>query len=169
MWEKIYEMQTAQYNPIENYDRYDNEVETTARAKENNKNDVINSTSNANATSNNTSTSGGVNTAISLDKVAGFNTDTLATNGETTTSNTDNTTAKDENTTESESKGSSVQNTVDKGNENENRVKSFHSHGNIGVTTVAAMMKEFAEVLPEVNTVSYIVKSFKERFCLLVY
>lgn len=169
IWEKIREMETADYNPIENYDRYDNEVETTDRARENKKNDTINSTSKADATTASETTNNGVNTAVSLDKVAGFNTDTLATNAQNTTSNTDATTGKDESTTESNSTGASVQNTVDKGNENENRVKSLHSHGNIGVTTVATMIQEQMKILPEVNTVNYICESFKRRFCLLVY
>lgn len=165
IWEKVREMETAEYNPIENYDRYDNEVETADH--ESKKNDTINSASKATATTESETTNNNVNTAISLDKVAGFNTDTLATNAQNTTSNTDATTGKDENTTESNSTSSSVQNTVDKGNEN--RVKSLHSHGNIGVTTVATMIKEQLSVLPEVNTVNFICESFKRRFCLLVY
>lgn len=169
IWEKVREMETADYNPIENYDRYDNEVESTDRERESNKSDVINSLSNANSTTNSKSGETRVNTATNLDKVAGFNTETLATNAQTTSSNTDNASTDDETTVESESNGASTQTTHDKGNDAENRVKSLHSHGNIGVTTVATMIKEQLSVLPEVSTINFICESFKRRFCLLVY
>lgn len=161
IWEKVREMETADYNPIENYDRYDNEVESTDRKRESNKSDVINSHSDANSTTKDN----GNNTAVNLDKVAGFNTDTLSTNAQTTTSNTES----GESTVNSDSNGASTQTTHDKGNDAENRVKSLHSHGNIGVTTVATMIKEQLSILPEVNTINFICESFKRRFCLLVY
>lgn len=161
VWEKILEMQNANYNPIENYDRYDTEVESADRAKENVKNDVVATTNSAKSKTVNND----INTSTNLEKVAGFNTDTLGVNSQNTASNSDT----GESDVSGESTGASTQNTSDKGNETENRVKSLHSHGNIGVTTVAQMMREFAEVLPTVNTVTFIVESFKRRFCLLVY
>ena len=41
-------------------------------------------------------------------------------------------------------------------------------HGNIGVTTTQQMIKEEREV-DQFNMYDYIVRSFKERFCLVVY
>lgn len=41
-------------------------------------------------------------------------------------------------------------------------------HGNIGVTTTQQMIKEQREVV-QFNMYDYIVRSFKERFCLMVY
>ena len=153
IWQKIHEMETAEYNPIENYDRYDSETESTGRERESTKSDTINSTSDAQSAT--------VQGSSDINRVAGFNSETLVTNNQTTGNNTSN--------TSTDSKGASVQNTNDKGQENENRVKQLHSHGNIGVVTVAAMMSELVDVLPEVNTISYITESFKKRFCLLVY
>lgn len=161
IWKKVREMELAEYNPIENYDRYESEVENMGRNTENNKSDVINSTSDATSKTVNS----GVNTRVDLNKVAGFNSETLVTNNETTNSDTNN----GETNTATDSKGSSVQNTNDKGTENENRVRESRVHGNIGVTTVAQMISGQLEILPKVNTLNYIVDSFKARFCLLVY
>ena len=161
IWKKVREMELAEYNPIENYDRYESEVENMGRNTENNKSDVINSTSDATSKTINS----GVNTRVDLNKVAGFNSETLVTNNETTNSDTNN----GETNTATDSKGSSVQNTNDKGTENENRVRESRVHGNIGVTTVAQMISGQLEILPKVNTLNYIVDSFKARFCLLVY
>lgn len=156
-WEKVREMETAEYNPIENYDRYDTEVENTDRAHDRNENNVVSGT---------TKTTGkdiSVDNGYNRDMVAGYNSENLTVNGETRSNNTSNA------NTESDTKGQTAQLNAEKGKENENRVKSLHSHGNIGVTTVAQMMKEMIDVLPEVNTVSVIVNSFKQRFCLMVY
>lgn len=156
-WEKVHEMETAEYNPIENYDRYDTEVETTDRAHDKNANNVVSGTTKNKA--NDISVENGYNREL----VAGFDSDTPKLNNETLTNNTGNS------NTESETTGQTAQLNTEKNKENENRVKSLHSHGNIGVTTVAQMMKEMINVLPEVNTVSVIVNSFKQRFCLMVY
>ena len=156
-WEKVREMETAEYNPIENYDRYDTEVENTDRAHDRNANNVVSGT---------TKTTGkdiSVDNGYDRDMVAGYNSENLTVNGETRSNNTSNA------NTESDTKGQTAQLNTEKGKENENRVKSLHSHGNIGVTTVAQMMSEMIKVLPEVNTVAVIVNSFKQRFCLMVY
>lgn len=156
-WERVRAMETAEYNPIENYDRYDSEVETTDRAHDKNANNVVSGTTNT------TGKDISVDNGYNRDMVAGYNSENLTVNGETRSNNTSNANI------ESETKGQTAQMNTEKGNENENRVKTLHSHGNIGVTTVAQMMKEMIDVLPEVNTVSVICESFKKRFCLLVY
>ena len=69
IWEKVREMETAEYKPQENYDRYDNEIESTDRERQNEKHDVINNDSKA--------TSAEVVTSTDTERVAGFNTDTL--------------------------------------------------------------------------------------------
>ena len=157
IWEKVREMETAKYNPIENYDRYDTEVETTDKAHDKNANNVVS------GTTTNKGKDISIDNGYDRDMVAGYNSENLTVNGETRSNNTSNA------NTESETKGETAQLNTEKGKENENRVKSLHSHGNIGVTTVAQMMKEMVDVLPEVNTISVICESFKRRFCLLVY
>ena len=156
-WERVREMETAEYNPIENYDRYDSEVENTGRNRKGNDNTVVSGNTKSKARDS------AITTDESTDKVAGYNSDTLAVNGQNSASNVANS------TTENNTTGTTVQSHTDSADEAENRVKSLHSHGNIGVTTVAQMMAEMVKVLPEVNTVNVIAESFKRRFCLLVY
>lgn len=156
-WEKVHEMETAEYNPIENYDRYDTEVETTDRAHDKNANNVVS------GTTTNKGKDISVENGYNRELVAGYDSETPKLNNETRNNNTSNA------NTESETIGQTAQSNTEKGKENENRVKSLHSHGNVGVTTVAQMMSEMIKVLPEVNTVSVIVNSFKQRFCLMVY
>lgn len=156
-WERVLEMENADYNPIENYDRYDNEVENTGRNRKGNDNTVVSGNTKTKAND------GTVSTDTNIERVAGYNSDNLAVNSQNTASNTANS------TTENNTTGTTVQTHNDNSDEAENRVKSLHSHGNIGVTTVAQMMKEMIDVLPEVNTVNVIAESFKRRFCLLVY
>lgn len=156
-WEKVREMETAEYNPIENYDRYDTEVETTDRAHDKNANNVVS------GTTTNKGKDISIENGYNRELVAGYDSETPKLNNETRNNNTSNA------NTESETKGQTAQLNTEKGKENENRVKSLHSHGNIGVTTVAQMIAEMVKVLPEVNTVAVIVNSFKQRFCLMVY
>ena len=156
-WEKVREMETADYNPIENYDRYDTEVENTDRAHDKNANNVVS------GTTTNKGKDISVENGYNRELVAGYDSESPKLNNETRNNNTSNA------NTENETKGQTAQLNTEKGKENENRVKSLHSHGNVGVTTVAQMMKEMIDVLPEVNTVSVIVNSFKQRFCLMVY
>ena len=42
-------------------------------------------------------------------------------------------------------------------------------HGNIGVTTSQQMLEQELLVAPKLNIINYIIESFKNRFCLMVY
>ena len=42
-------------------------------------------------------------------------------------------------------------------------------HGNIGVTTSQQMLEQELLVAPKLNIMNYIIESFKNRFCLMVY
>lgn len=46
---------------------------------------------------------------------------------------------------------------------------SGRTHGNIGVTTSQQMLEQEIELAPKLNIYSYIIESFRRRFCLLVY
>ena len=41
--------------------------------------------------------------------------------------------------------------------------------GNIGVTTSQQMLESELELAPKINTFNFIIESFRNRFCLLVY
>ena len=51
-------------------------------------------------------------------------------------------------------------------------LQTYHTsnvHGNIGVTTSQEMLRQELEIAPDTDIYAYIVKSFKNRFCLMVY
>lgn len=48
-------------------------------------------------------------------------------------------------------------------------VYDYRESGNIGVTTTQQMMQQQLDILPKVHIDDYIISSFKERFCILVY
>lgn len=48
------------------------------------------------------------------------------------------------------------------------RGRTLHTHGNIGTMTVQQMIREERDVV-KFNLIDYIVDSFKQRFCILVY
>ena len=82
-------------------------------------------------------------------------------------------------TTNQSTQGSSEQNQTGKVTENkvttlthgEKVGETFTSyiHGNIGVITSQQMLESELELAPKINTINYIVNSFKMRFCILVY
>lgn len=144
-WNHIYEMAQLDYNPIENYDRIETELEMEDL------NDKRTRTSESQSSSSGSSHNG------TLNQVAGFNTDNLATQSGSTGDNT------------SQSSGEASMQDLDQGNSTRKNNRQSRIHGNIGVTTVAQMMAGELETYPKINIVEYIVQAFKERFCLLVY
>ena len=52
---------------------------------------------------------------------------------------------------------------------NNNLVRRSHISGNIGVTTSQQMLEQELLVSAKLNVYNYIMKSFKDRFCLEVY
>ena len=140
-WTRVEALTQAEYNPIENYDRKEYAVDTGSRKAQGSGTQ----TSKANSTS----------STDNVDKVAGFNTDTLGVNGKQTAASA----GASQGTNESQSETS----------EAETNVRQLRAHGNIGVTTVAEMMAGELDVYPRINLINYIVESFKMRFCLLVY
>lgn len=108
-WSKFMEAASAEFNPIHNYDRYEEWNDS------------------------------GNSSGSSTQSVAGYNTDTLQ--------------------PESSNSGQNNASSQHKG----------HLYGNIGVTTSAQMLQEFIDLQPQLNIYKYIAKSFKKRFCLMVY
>lgn len=49
------------------------------------------------------------------------------------------------------------------------RSKMSRIHGNIGVTTSQAMAQAEVDVAPKLNVMNYMIESFKNRFCILVW
>lgn len=96
--------------------------------------------------------------------------ETITAGEETTTTESDNrmhnenetlTDVKDTNETETGNRNGSESSEGTRG-------RTLHTHGNIGTMTVQQMIREEREIA-EFNLVDYIVDSFKQRFCILVY
>ena len=148
-WERIYKLSQLDYNPIENYDRLENSVDSESRKRDTLRNDNIDTSSKGNS----------VNSNDTLERVAGFNSDALGVKGKTTTGNVSN----------ASNSGETKQTVTEGETDNSGRVHSSRIHGNIGVTTPAQMITSEMELAPKLNIVNYITESFKQRFCLLVY
>lgn len=52
---------------------------------------------------------------------------------------------------------------------NTNIITEHRRYGNIGVTMSQQLIKAEMDLIPELNVYNYIIESFKNRFCLLVY
>lgn len=140
VWEDLLRSETFEYNPIENYDRY----EEITRAVE--------GESTASGTSSSTSSGNGSSTATGAQ--TSYNSidfeDTGKTTSTSTTSGTDSGTSSNESTS------------------NGTETVNAHLHGNIGVTTAQQMIAGYREI-SDFCTVDFIVQSFKDRFCIQVY
>lgn len=164
-WTRIYNAEIAEYNPIENYDRR----QTDSREVEHSGDDVTvgQNTGNASEQAGTTTTGSGQITENTSHKYAAFDSGTLA----------DQT--KDEHTGNSSSSQSEQSATTQTSSENtrstlthgEQVGETFTSyiHGNIGVTTSQMMLESELALAPKINTINYVVNSFKMRFCILVY
>lgn len=180
-WERVYQLSQLEYNPIENYDRIEDEMES-----ENTAENRLRSTqeSRSNSSSNESkimsddhsgSTQRTIDQNSSLNQVAGFNTDSLAPQS-STAGNTQSSSTSDgdmvhneSQTTENSGNDSMTGNETNAADLNRNRTRSSRIHGNIGVSTPADMMDKELSIYPRINIVDYIVNSFKRRFCVLVY
>ena len=144
-WEKMYEALQIEYNPLENYDRSEEWSETGTR--ENNK--TIDNTTTANGS---TTSSGDAQ-----HKVTGYNSNSEV------LQNRDVTSATDTNTSSATGTGTETE----EGEHNDTRQGRIH--GNIGVTTSQQMLKAEFDLAPEINMYNIITRSFRNRFCLLIY
>lgn len=148
-WERVYNLSIASYNPLENYDRMEDYAENESRKRDTDKTDSINSTSAGASVSNSDDTT----------RVAGYNSDSLGMQNKVT--GTGNTSVSNT--------GESTQKTTEGVTDSAVHSHKSRIHGNIGVTTPAQMMQGELDIAPQINVINYIVNSFKNRFCLLVY
>lgn len=192
-WNRIYHAAQLEYNPIENYDRY--ETETSGNTRQHSGVDSTSESiqgssvtdgentrtiSNTNTTSNSNQGSGSdsqtttneitafdSNALVTHDRSAttGQNSSTLTQSGTETQSGTD-TLTDDTTVTNTESKTGSFthgEKIADSAS------RESHIHGNIGVTTSQQMLQSELEISEKLNIYDYIVQEFKRRFCILVY
>lgn len=152
-WERIYNAMMAEYDPIENYNRNES-VTVTEDGEDKHTGDDISQNSGSDSFSNTPATT-------TTEKVTGYDSGSLVDRSQIV-----------EGGTSSGSQTYGGKNTFTHGEKikRDNKViTSGNVHGNIGVTTSQQMLTQELEVAPKLNVMDYICKSFKERFCLLVY
>ena len=146
---RVWSAVNLEYNPIENYDRQ--EDETTTGTRQHSGQDV---TTGSNSDTRTVSDSGSVQ-----NKIAGFDASALVDHdsGTSSRSGTDSTTGTDR--TEL-THGEKI---ADAG------TRTSRIHGNIGVTTSQQMLESELDLVPRLNFYRYLAEEFKRRFCILVY
>ena len=146
---RVWSAVNLEYNPIENYDRQENE--TTTGTRQHSGQDV---TSGSNSDTRTISDNGSVQ-----NKIAGFDASALVDHdsGTSSRSGTDSTTGTDR--TEL-THGEKI---ADAG------TRTSRIHGNIGVTTSQQMLESELDLVPKLNFYRYLAEEFKRRFCILVY
>lgn len=146
---RVWSAVNLEYNPIENYDRQ--EDETTTGTRQHSGQDV---TTGSNSDTRTVSDSGSVQ-----NKIAGFDASALVDHDSGTSSRngTDSTTGTDR--TEL-THGEKI---ADAG------TRTSRTHGNLGVTTSQQMLESELDLVPRLNFYRYLAEEFKRRFCVLVY
>ena len=152
VWDKLQETTQFEYNPIWNKDGTVKEKETRNLTETRDLTDTHNLTATRNLHSTDTGTVTNQRSAYNASTFQNQEQDTRNLAGSDTGTVTDTGTLKDTGTVN------------DAGTISRERIEQ----GNIGVTTTQQMIKEEREV-DQFNMYDYIVRSFKERFCIMVY
>lgn len=148
IWEKLYATTQYEYNPIENYDRYEEGTNSASGTSS--------GSNTASESGESSGTSSGQNESISSNTA--YDSNSFADSSKGTSSGTNNT--SNEESRESTNSGN---------NEYENSGSfTTHVHGNIGVRSSQELIEQERKVATFCIT-SYIVEEFIDKFCIGVY
>ena len=167
-FEKWLEGQNAEWNPIENYDRYEefDDVKGRDLTHTTTHKQTSNESSNASGTSygSDTNNTSGTNEALKSAYDSGsYQPDAKTVAGANTSATSSS------NTTSSGTTNGTVDNTgTDTDKETETNKHTAHIHGNIGVTTSAAMLGEFYEI-SKWNLYDHMADLFKTELLIPIY
>ena len=168
-WNRIYAASILEYNPIENYDRQESTTEELEATRQHSGNDTSRTVTDNDVAHSGSDTSANTGTDTTTNKVAGFDSNTLVdhdssalAHGHTNTLTHGQRISTDETVTGTLTHGEKIE------DDSEN-TRTSRIHGNIGVTTSQQMLEEEILISPKLNVMNYIIESFKNRFCLLVY
>ena len=168
-WDRVYAASQAEYNPIENYRRNESETIEDDRTEEHSGNDVARASGSDSQSGSSTTTDTESGTDTVLNKVTGFDSNTLVTHdsSDTTYGHVDTNVASGSNTntygrTDTMTHGEKIEH----GGTTERTVLAY---GNIGVTTSQEMLTQEMELAKIINVIPIIIESFKDRFCIMVY
>lgn len=173
-WTKALEALAAKYNPIHNFDRYEestdarvtnNQGATVGRSSSSNTSDDTensNGTSRENTTGNVTTT----NSVMGFDDAEGW-----ANHDKSVSDNTDaNESASVANTTRHGTDSGSVESSESRNdNGREDNAHAAHLYGNIGVTKSQDMVKDEWAMRIDLNFINMVTDLFKQAFCILIY
>lgn len=164
IWKKLYETTVLKYDPIHNYDRNESWTEDENSDKKGSSENIGSvSTETEGTSAQNRNGSGSLNTSH---YVSAYNeTDFTPTAKDSETQNASSTTSQKDSSSVDSSESSS-------GNTSESEKRSVKRNGevsgNTGFYTKQKMIEQEREVAM-FNIVDYIISSFKNRFCLLIY
>lgn len=165
IWNRFYRAALTEYDPIENYHRTERATETLAHYDQHSGADTNQASGTDSNNGGSTDTNSGTDTTTG--KVTGYDsiqlvdhdqTDLLHGHVLTNTHNDGTTYGRKDTFTHGEK--------IDHAGTIKNDVEAF---GNIGVTTSQQMLESELDLLPKLNVFNYIIDSFKNRFCILVY
>lgn len=156
-WNKIEKLAELEYNPIENYDRY--ETETINDQRQRTGNDISKTELTNKTATNNGETVNSTDTHA----VTGFNT----TNPVTDTQDTTNSTNETSGVSTGKANSTDMKQRLEK--ETGDVIRNNRTHGNIGVTAPYQMILGDLSVYDSINLTKIIPVDFKLRFCLMVY
>lgn len=168
IWQKLYDTTLLEYNPIDNYDRYETSTRQITGTGEtgSTSSTVVDGTTGNTETVEYSGTNSGTNSVTNSN--TSYDSDTLKVTGkaDTTGSNTDTRTTE---TTGSTDTDSTTTDTTSGTSEFSN-TDSFtsHIHGNIGVTTAMKMIEEQRDVVQFCLT-EFICNEFLDKFTVGVY
>lgn len=156
IWEKLFATENLDYNPIWNVDATIEEHETIEREKVNTLDRSVS------GSENNSETMQDNLDGTTTQSVAGYNSSDWQQHDKTDVDNGRHMTDTQANTSTGREEAEDTE------NEDHTRDLETRRTGNIGVTTTQQMIKEQREVV-QFNTTDFITRSFKKRFCLLIY
>ena len=176
-WNRIYAAANAEYDPIENYNRMETSTDTTEGTRKHTGTDTT--TNSGTDTSTNTVTNSGSDATTR--QTAAFNSTSLVDSGRDSTAyghaqsvSASLTHGQKEELTHGHVEATQHGLTMatqhgEQIAEDMEITRESTIHGNIGVTTSQQMLEQELEVVPKLNVINYMIDSFKNRFCILVY
>jgi hypothetical protein len=164
IWQRLYETTQYEYNPIENYDRYEEGSNSNSGTSSGSNTASESGESSGTSSTESTGTSSGQNESISSNTA--YDSNTFADSSKGTSSGTNET----ENSESRETSNSDSRTSSNSGsNEFENSgTFTTHIHGNIGVRSSQELIEQERRIATFCIT-SYIVEEFIDKFCIGVY
>lgn len=168
-WTRIYKAALAEYNPIENYRRHEEESSDSEHSEQHSGNDKTVSSGQDTSSGTNTVNRSETTSAENTNSVTGYDSNAFVNRNKDAASGTATGTDSELTSgqiaygkTDTLTHGEQIDHT-------EENSRTLLAYGNIGVTTSQEMLKQELEIAGLMNITNIMVESFKNRFCILVY